>query len=98
MKSYQVVNNKRKEIYSPVTLHPGDVLEMELEARGIKKTVFAEQLQIKPSHLSELLVGKRHVSAATALRLEKILGISAEYWLRVQMGFNLQVERLKQAA
>lgn len=98
MEQYKVVNKKGKEIFSPVTLHPGEVLEMELEARGIKKNVFASQLQIQPANLSELLAGKRHVSAATALRLEKLLGINAEYWLRIQMKYDLQTERLKMAA
>lgn len=98
MAQHKVLNKKGKEISSPVTLHPGEVLQMELEARKIKKSVFANSQQIKPGHLSELLVGKRHVSAATALRLEKLLGIAAEYWLRIQMYYDLQEERLKQAA
>jgi HTH-type transcriptional regulator/antitoxin HigA len=98
MAQYKVLNKKGKEIFTPETLHPGEVLEMELEARNIKKSAFASLLQIKPGHLSELLVGKRHVSAATALRLEKLLGIAAEYWLRIQMYHDLQEERIKQAA
>lgn len=78
MAQYKVLNKKGKEIFTSETLHPGEVLAMELEARGIKKATFAQSLQIKPGHLSELLAGKRHVSAATALRLEKLLGIAAE--------------------
>jgi plasmid maintenance system antidote protein VapI len=38
---------------------------------------------MKPGHFSELLHGKRHVGAATALKLEKLLDIPAEYWMRV---------------
>jgi HTH-type transcriptional regulator/antitoxin HigA len=40
---------------------------------------------MKLSHFSELLHGKRHVSAAMALKLEKLLDIPAEYWMRVQV-------------
>ena len=46
MNTYQILNKKGKEIQSDVLLHPGDVLQMELEAREIKKSDFALQLQI----------------------------------------------------
>ena len=51
---------------------------------------------MKVSHFSELLHGKRHVSAAMALKLEKLLDIPAEYWMRVQVYHDLFVERHKQ--
>jgi len=95
MPEYKVLNNRGKEIFTDVTLHPGEVLSMELEARDIKKSVFASQIGLKPSHFSELLHGKRHVSAAIALRLEQLLHISAEYWMRVQVYHDLFVERNK---
>jgi antitoxin HigA-1 len=96
MNNYKILNSRGKEIQTDVTLHPGDILIDELEARNIKKTEFAQQLDMKPGHFSELLHGKRHVSAATALKLEKLLGIGAEYWLRVQVYYDLFVERSKQ--
>ncbi len=98
MPNYKVVNSHGKEIFTDVTLHPGEVLQMELAASNIKKTEFAELLKMKPGHFSELLHGKRHVSAATALKLEKLLDISAEYWMRVQVYHDLFMERNKQLA
>ena len=95
MSNYKVVNPHGKEIFTDVTLHPGEILQMELAARNIKKTEFAELLGMKPGHFSELLHGKRHVSARTALKLEKLLDISAEYWMRVQVYHDLFVERTK---
>lgn len=95
MNNYRVLNAKGKKIETGISLHPGDILMDELEARNIKKTVFAEQLGMKPGHFSELLHGKRHVSAATALKLEALLDISAEYWMRVQVYYDLFVERNK---
>jgi antitoxin HigA-1 len=97
MTPYAVINKKGKEIFTNVSLHPGEVLMMELEARGIKKSSFAAEIQMKPSHLSELLHGKRNISAATAIKLEKLLGINAEYWMRVQVYYDLFVERSKDA-
>ena len=96
MNNYKILNSRGKKIKTNVSLHPGEVLMDELEARGIPKNVFAEQLGMKSSHFSELLHGKRHVGAATALKLENLLDIAAEYWLRIQVYHDLFVERNKQ--
>lgn len=100
MAEYKVLGKNGKEIFSKINLHPGEVLADELEARDLKKMDFAKALGVTPGNLSELLAGKRHVSALTAIKLEKLLDISAEYWLRVQMYYDLAIERakLKQAA
>ena len=95
MSTYKVVNSRGKEIFTDVTLHPEEILQVELAARNIKKTEFAELLGMKAGHFSELLHGKRHVSAATAIKLQKHLDISAEYWMRVQVYYDLFVERNK---
>lgn len=96
MSNYKTVNAKGKEIFTDVTLHPGEVLLDELEARSIKKSAFAEQLGMKPGHFSDLLYGRRHIGASVALKLEKLLGISAEYWMRLQVYHDLYVERNKE--
>lgn len=93
---YKVLNSRGKEIETDIALHPGEVLQDELEAREIKKTAFAALLGIKPGHLSELLHGRRHVSAGTALKLEKLLDIPAEYWMRVQVNYDLFMERRRE--
>lgn len=95
MPNYKILNRRGKEISTNISLHPGEVLAMELGARGIKKSVFAAQIGMSPAHFSELLHGSRHVSAATALKLEKLLGIAAEYWMRVQVYHDLFTERNK---
>lgn len=95
MNNYKIVNAKGKEIFTDVALHPGEVLLNELEARKIKKSFLAEQLFMKPGHFSDLLYGRRHVGAALALKLEKLLGISAEYWMRLQVYHDLFIERNK---
>lgn len=95
MADYKVLNKRGKEISTDVVLHPGDVLQLELEARQIRKSEFASLMGITPGHFSELIHGKRHVSAALSLKLEKLLGIKAEYWMRVQVYHDLFIERLK---
>src|SRR6185369_14649714 len=95
MSYFKVVNPRGKEIFTNVSLHPGEVLENELAARNIKKSDFAESLGMKPGHFSELLHGKRHVSAATAIKLGNQLDIPAEFWMRVQVYHDLFKERTK---
>jgi antitoxin HigA-1 len=97
MEQFKVLGQTGNVITTNVTLHPGEVIAMELEARGIKKVFFALQLGISPSQLSELLHQKRHVSASLALKFEKLLGIEAEYWLRVQSSYDLAIARYELA-
>ena len=74
-------------------MHPGEILEEELAARGLIKSAFAMELKIYPSHFSDILKGRRNISAAIAIKLEKALGISAEFWMRLQADYDLKVER-----
>jgi HTH-type transcriptional regulator/antitoxin HigA len=50
-------------------------------------------LGILPGYLNELLKGKRNINARMAVRLEKVLHISAEYWLGLQSAFDLAQAR-----
>ena len=93
MTTHKVIDANGKELRSIVLLHPGEVLEEELEARNIKKSVFAMDLKIYPSHFSNILKGKRDINAAIALKLEKALDISAEFWVQLQAEYDLKLER-----
>jgi HTH-type transcriptional regulator/antitoxin HigA len=95
MGTYKVVGKNGQELRSKVILHPGEVLREELEARDIIKSAFAMELKIYPSHFSDLLKGRRNISAAIAIKLENALGISAEFWMRLQAEYDLKVERQK---
>lgn len=93
MSVFKVIGQNGKELRSLVLLHPGEVLKEELEARDIKKSVFAMDLKIYPSHFSNILKGKRDINAAIALKLEKALDISAEFWVQLQAEYDLKLER-----
>jgi len=95
MASFVILGKNGNQITTDIALHPGEVIAMEIEARGIKKSDFAAQLNIKPSQLSELLHEKRHVNAQMALRLESLLDISADFWMRVQSAYELHIARQK---
>lgn len=73
--------------------HPGLFLQEEIEERELLKKDVAQQLRILPTNLSEILNGKRNISPKLAVKLEKVLGISAEYWLNLQIAWDLQNAR-----
>ncbi len=93
MQTFKIVDKNLKELKTDIFLHPGEVLEEELEARELRKKDFASRIGIQAPHLSDLLKGKRHVSARIALKLEKELGIEADFWLRLQVAYDLAVAR-----
>ena len=97
MAVFKVIGNDGRELTPRIKLHPGYVIESEIEARGLKKSAFAKQLGLSASQLSELLHAKRHVSEDLALRLEKLLDIDAEFWMRIQTKYNLDKKRLAYA-
>lgn len=80
------MNNDRITGFRAV--HPGEVLNEELKDRGIKQKDFAAKIGIRPSHLNELIKGKRSFTVAFAMILEKELGISYDSWMRMQYGYE----------
>jgi antitoxin HigA-1 len=89
MNKHAVYDHKGKVIEPIDVFHPGEVIAMEIEARNLKKMDVAKSLQITPGNLSELLKGKRNVTAITSLKLEKYFNIDAEFWLHLQMDYDL---------
>lgn len=85
----QVLSKNGEELITDFVLHPGEALLDEVEARKLKKSALAKALNILPGHLSELFSGKRNITATTAVKLERELGISAEYWLGLQTDYDL---------
>ena len=73
--------------------HPGTILKAELRERGIKQKTFAEEIGMRPSHLSALLNGYRNISPQVAARIEAILHIPAQVWLNLQNNYNLDMLR-----
>lgn len=78
---------------SSFAIHPGEMIKDEIEARGLSQRKLAEQMEVSPSVLNEVLNGKRPVSTEYALMLEAVLGIDASIWLRLQMDYNMQVTK-----
>lgn len=95
MGNNRVIGSNGQELRTDVLLHPGEVLEMELMARGLTKSKFAMDIKMYPSHMSDILKGKRNITEEIALRIESKLGISAEFWMRLQVEYNISLLRAK---
>jgi len=65
------------------------LLEEFLHPLGISQSAFAIRLGVSFPRLNEIIRGKRAVTPDTALRLERVLGMSADFWLGLQLDWDL---------
>ncbi|ELY3595424.1 HigA family addiction module antitoxin [Cronobacter turicensis] len=69
--------------------HPGRLVQESMEALGLSARALAKALDVAPSTVQRLLVGKSDVSPEMALRLSAVLGSSAHVWLGMQNEYDL---------
>ena len=75
---------------SPV--HPGEILQKEfLEPMGLSQNKLALALHVPARRVNEIVLGKRGITADTALRLSRYFGMSPQFWLGLQMDYELDV-------
>ncbi|MDO5510758.1 MAG: HigA family addiction module antitoxin [Weeksellaceae bacterium] len=77
--------------------HPGILIQDELEIRDdMNQKQLAILLGVKPSFINEIIKGKRPITADIAILLEKALDISADYWMRFQSQYEIDLARIKE--
>ncbi len=75
-------------------IHPGEVLAEDFMApRGLTANRLALELRVPPNRLSEIIRGRRSVTAETALRLARYFDTSPDLWLGLQAEFDLRTAR-----
>lgn len=85
-------------IKNPKPMHPGQVLyEIYMREMGLNQSQLAEKCKCSPRKINEIVNGKRSISPMFALELEKVLGTTAEMWVRMQADYDLWVAREKAA-
>ncbi len=67
-------------------------MEEFLKPMGLSQNRLANDLGVPPRRINEIVLGKRRVTADTALRLARYFGMSPQFWLGLQMDFDLDVE------
>ena len=76
--------------------HPGRILyEQFLKPTGLSQNALAREIGVLPRRINEIILGKRGISADTALRLAKRFGNSAHYWMALQADFDLHLAKLE---
>ncbi|MBQ7427141.1 MAG: HigA family addiction module antidote protein [Prevotella sp.] len=73
-----------------MAVHPGMMIKPELEERGISQKEFAKMLGTQPSHLSEVLNGKRALTTELAVKIENTIGLPAKILLSAQTQYELE--------
>jgi len=72
-------------------IHPGEVLLQEfLVPLGISQNALARAARVPPRRINEIVLGKRRVTADTAVRLAAALGTSERFWLGLQADYDLE--------
>ncbi len=83
---------RKKQALPPV--HPGEILLLEfLEPMGISQYALAKAVGVPPRRINEIVLGKRAISADTALRLGRYFGIEPQFWLNLQSRYDLDIAK-----
>ncbi len=70
-------------------IHPGEFLADEIEEIGISPTELSRQIDVPPNRISQIVRGKRDITADTALRLGRFFGTGPELWMNLQKAYDL---------
>lgn len=74
-------------------VHPGEILKEEfLDPMGISQHRLAKDINVPPRRINEIVLGKRSISADTALRLARFFNMSPQFWINLQAYYDLEVE------
>jgi addiction module HigA family antidote len=79
-----------KKIPFAYSIHPGDILKTEfMEPLGLSSYRLAKDLHVSAPRVNDIVLGKRGITADTAMRLSAYFGTSAQLWLGLQMDHDI---------
>ncbi len=76
-------------IHSDIAIPPGEYLEEVIDELGISKSELASRMSHPPSKLTQLFKGKKAITPATAIQLEKVTGVPAHIWTGLEAEYRL---------
>ena len=88
-----MTTRKAQLYHSDLAIHPGEVLAEELEARAMTQRALAEMIGRPEQVISEIVRGKKGITAETALQLADAFDVSAEFWMNLQTAYELTAAR-----
>jgi len=82
------------KLLDPIT--PGEILREDfMEPLDISMNQLARDLSVPPNRISDIVNGKRAITADTALRLQRYFGVEAQFWLNLQTEYDLRMIKRK---
>ena len=85
---------RKNDMLDPI--YPGEILREDfLEPMGISINQLSRELSVPPNRISEIVNGKRAITADTALRLQRYFGVEAQFWLNLQTEYDLRMMKRK---
>ena len=86
----QFVNEYRPDYAVP----PGEVLEFELDLRGMKQQELAKRTGLTPKHIGAIVNAKSAITPETAIKLERAIGMPAQYWMNLESQYQEVLARI----
>ena len=87
------MTTNEERVFSDLPIPPGELLEEELEVRGMTQRELAARLGRPAQAINEIIKGKKAITAETALELERALGIGAQFWINLEANFRMTLAR-----
>lgn len=75
-------------------IHPGEILKDEMDVLNLSAAELARAVSVPANRISQIVAGKRNISADTALRLGKLFSTGPQFWLNLQMAYELDVAKI----
>jgi antitoxin HigA-1 len=72
-------------------VHPGELLKDELQEIEVSLNELARALRVPMNRISAIVNGRRAITVDTAMRLARYFGTSPQYWLNLQIAFDLEI-------
>ena len=83
-------------VFSDLPIPPGEVLEEELDARGMTQKELAARLGKPAEAVDEIIKGKKAITPDTAIGLSKVLGISARFWNTLEADYRMTLAWIRE--
>lgn len=87
-------NEDTRDFLPSVAIAPGETVRENMRFLGMNQRELAIRLQITQKHLSNIINAKAPITYETALRLEAVIGASAQFWLNLESNYQLQRARI----
>ena len=89
-----IITKEEEQMERLPPIHPGEVLlEDFMKPLGLSQYRVAKDIGVSPIRISQIVHGKRAITADTAMRLARYFGTSAEVWVRMQARYDLETAK-----